>query len=176
MTDPVSLASRTANAKSSGKVAGWAELIEAAAAEVFTMMVSLDLGRVDSPEKAATYELTAMVGLAGTPCGVFSVSCGSAMALEIANNMLGTPGASLSLEETCDALGEICNMVAGSVKSRLPRQGAGCLMSVPTVVRGSNYEVRCLTHEAGISVTMHHGDVTVRFTLELQLSGSDSCP
>jgi CheY-specific phosphatase CheX len=56
--------------------------------------------------------------------------------------MLGVPpeeGAS----HQCDAVGEICNIVAGHFKAKIGL-GDKCMLSVPTVITGGNYQLRSL--------------------------------
>ncbi len=38
-----------------------------------------------------------------------------------------------------DSFGEICNMIAGGWKNRIPGLDSGCALSVPTIVSGSDY-------------------------------------
>ena len=40
-----------------------------------------------------------------------------------------------------DALGEACNMLAGAWKGKLEGFSSSCMLSVPAVVSGSNYEI-----------------------------------
>jgi chemotaxis protein CheX len=40
-----------------------------------------------------------------------------------------------------DAIGEVCNMVAGAWKGFDKELASGCLLSTPTVVAGSSYEL-----------------------------------
>lgn len=109
-----------------------------------------------------------MLGFAGATSGVFSVRCPWDAAAAIAARMLGSAPEELQPEQVCDALGEICNMVAGSVKSRLKDAGAGCMMSIPTVVRGVDYQVRCLACDRCFSIVMEFDGKSVVFHLELQ--------
>ena len=43
-----------------------------------------------------------------------------------------------------DALGEICNMVAGNFKNKVSGLGNGCMLSVPTVITGRDYHCHSL--------------------------------
>ena len=43
--------------------------------------------------------------------------------------------------EVSDALGEVCNMVAGNFKNKIPGLGDGCMLSVPTVITGTDYNL-----------------------------------
>ena len=45
------------------------------------------------------------------------------------------PGSKGQLE---DAVGEVCNMVAGNFKNKISGISDGCKLSVPTVITGSN--------------------------------------
>jgi CheY-specific phosphatase CheX len=43
--------------------------------------------------------------------------------------------------QKCEAIGEICNVVAGSFKERVGL-GDRCMLSVPTVLTGTDYQIR----------------------------------
>ncbi len=46
----------------------------------------------------------------------------------------------LQLNDTMlDSFGEICNMIAGGWKNRIPGLDSGCALSVPTIISGSDY-------------------------------------
>jgi chemotaxis protein CheX len=61
-------------------------------------------------------------------------------AKRIASTMLGIDTRELD-GDVYDAVGEITNILAGSWKSRIPALHSGCLLSVPTVVTGTSYDV-----------------------------------
>jgi chemotaxis protein CheX len=122
----------------------WGSLIEVAAAEVFQMMLNCDLtpASLDRPRVA---DVTAVVGLAGQLCGVFSIRCSSQAAVLMTAAMLGISPEAVD-QETWDAVGEVCNMVAGNFKTKLEGVGDRCMLSVPTVVCGADYIVRSLAN------------------------------
>ena len=61
--------------------AGWLPLLEISIREVFELMLSSQLGKVEAIDHS-NMNVTAMVGLAGQLCGVLSVRCnGKAAAL-----------------------------------------------------------------------------------------------
>jgi chemotaxis protein CheX len=117
----------------------WLPVIEQATREVFAQMVNSQLD-VPKSHSAAVSNVTAMVGLAGMLTGVMSIRCEEEAAALMASRMLG-----INLEDAsasvADAIGEICNMVAGNFKYKVPGLGDGCLLSPPTVVRGGDYTV-----------------------------------
>lgn len=122
----------------------YGKLMQVAIEEVFRMMLNSDL-QSSSFEKQQDLDVTAVVGLAGQLCGVFMVRCSSKAALLITGAMLGSMPEHVD-RETWDAVGEICNMVAGNFKSKLMEDGDGCMLSVPTVVSGADYKVHALSN------------------------------
>ncbi|MBS1822745.1 MAG: chemotaxis protein CheX [Acidobacteria bacterium] len=84
--------------------------------------------------------LTAVVGLAGALSGGYSIVVNEATAKQIAAAMLGIEIAELN-GDVYDALGEIANILAGAWKSKIPALHAACLLSVPTVVTGTHYDI-----------------------------------
>lgn len=156
-----------AGADNPAPVVDWSGLIVEAAREVFEIMVAAKLTPASASEQRRA-GVTAMLGFAGAPCGVFSVRCPWDAAVAIAARMLSSRPEVLAADEVCDALGEVCNMVAGSMKARLQDAGAGCMMSIPTVVRGVDYEVRCLACDCCYSIVMEFDGQSVVFHLELQ--------
>ena len=81
-----------------------------------------------------------MVGLAGEICGVLSLRCGKGCATKIASKMLGVP-ITEAASHMSDAIGEICNMVAGNFKAKLNGMQDKCMLSVPTIITGGDYQL-----------------------------------
>jgi len=129
-------------AASQGREA-WATLLGLAACEVFERMLGSHL--VPAQESFAPEEddVTSMVGLAGQICGVMTVRCPTKAALLMASKMLGVDAAQAG-PEMWDAVGEVCNMIAGNFKNKIAGMGDGCMLSVPTVITGADYSLRAL--------------------------------
>ena len=117
----------------------WTPLLEMATREVFELMLGCQLA-INSTAEAPTPEVTAMVGLAGMLCGVLSVSCDNKAAALMTSKMLGVELDKVGAE-MADALGEICNMVAGNFKNKIAGLGDGCMLSPPTVITGNDYRM-----------------------------------
>lgn len=130
----------------------WIPLLETATREVFELMLGSQL-TLPSADEAPSNEVTAMVGLAGQLCGVLSVRCGGKAAALMTSKMLGVPldkvGADVS-----DALGEVCNMVAGNFKNKIAGLAEGCMLSPPTVVTGSDYTLHSLAESRGLEILL----------------------
>ncbi|HVN18884.1 MAG TPA: chemotaxis protein CheX [Dongiaceae bacterium] len=145
----------------------WAPLLELSAQEVFSLMLGEQLQ--PAPELPCTQglDVTSMVGLAGSLCGLMTLRCSNNSAALIASKMLGSDGSSATQLE--DAIGEVCNMVAGNFKNKISGLGDGCKLSVPTVITGSNYSLCALVNDCTIEIgLLFQGEPLV---ISLQLNG-----
>jgi chemotaxis protein CheX len=145
--------------------AEWIPLLDTAVREVFELMLSSHLATSTVP---ATGELdtTAMVGLAGQLCGVLSVRCPRKAAALMTSKMLSVPLDKVD-SEISDALGEICNMVAGNFKNKITGLAEGCMLSPPTVISGSDYVLTSLTDSPGLDVNFLFEDFPLVVSLEI---------
>ena len=119
-----------------------AVFLNQAVEEVFAMMVGVPVSVADAvtlpqPEPET---LTAMIGLAGAISGTCAVLVNSATAIHMASSMAGMELDSVD-DTVLDGLGEISNMLAGAWKAKIPELDSACMLSVPTVVSGSQYVV-----------------------------------
>ena len=142
------------------------QALDGGAAEVFEMMVGTALGPSDQVTLPRTADYTGMIGLAGDLCGVLSFRCSLESAARIAGKMLGTDE---HTSEECirDALGEICNMVAGSFKAQVADVASQCMLSVPTVVSGKDYQMYPLVDGLRIQISRSFEGALIWMTLDL---------
>jgi chemotaxis protein CheX len=133
--------------------AGWKSILECAALEVFQMMAGADLQQVPSPPDEPSGQHTAMVGLAGALCGMLTIRLGDSTASKLASFMLGGDAAS-NQSTIRDALGELCNMVAGNFKSKISTLADHCMLSVPTVISGEDYVMEAAEPSEGFRVAL----------------------
>ena len=145
------------------------ESLNSATGEVFEMMVGTSLGQSDEATLPRVADYTSMIGLAGDLCGVLSFRCSLNTAVQIAGRMLGTDE---HASEECirDALGEICNMVAGSFKAQLSDVAEQCMLSVPTVVSGSDYQMYPLVNGLRIQIARSFEGALIWMTIDLHNS------
>ncbi|HTT34019.1 MAG TPA: chemotaxis protein CheX [Methylomirabilota bacterium] len=133
----------------------WKTILECATVEVFEMMANVHLDPEPSPEGVPSGDFTAMVGMAGALCGMTSIRCPRAVAARLAAAMLGEEStANPSAPE--DALGELCNMVAGNFKSKISTLADHCLLSVPTVISGEDYTLQALQPVQSFVLALRH--------------------
>jgi len=150
-----------------GVVETWAPVLEAATREVFEVMLGAPLTRRENGRHPPVTELTGMVGLAGYLSGILSVRCSHDSATRIAATMLGTDGPEAK-QQLRDALGEICNMVAGSFKSKVAGLDEACVLSVPSVISGADYHLYSLVHGASIFVEFEFDRTPLWVTLDVE--------
>jgi chemotaxis protein CheX len=115
--------------------------------EVFTTMVMMDPQDefpLQEPVSRFKCSITGMVGFAGTYSGVISIHCPVALALKITSSMLGMECDEVN-DDLNDAIGEIANMLGGSVKQVLSKGGLDVKLSIPTVISGEDYTVNSLS-------------------------------
>jgi len=136
----------------------WSSILSRAVEEVFELMLGVRLESPLEPPPDAGLDVTAMVGLAGQLCGVLMVRCSPKTAQRVADRMLG--GVSdRSDADVADAIGEISNMVAGNFKNKIQGLGDGCMLSVPTVISGADYNMHSLGNNQEIrTVLLFDGD------------------
>lgn len=125
----------------------WIPTLQLAIQEVFELMLGCALEVPPERPGEEGLDVTSMVGLAGQVCGILSIRCSAKSAARMASRMLGAD-AEQSGGEMWDAVGEICNMVAGNLKNKITGLGDSCMLSVPTVIRGADYNVRSMTHQS----------------------------
>jgi chemotaxis protein CheX len=143
----------------------WTPLLEMATREVFELMLGCQLS-VPTTAEEPTPEVTAMVGLAGALCGVLSVCCDQKAAALMTSKMLGVELDKVGAEVS-DALGEVCNMVAGNFKNKIAGLAEGCMLSPPTVVTGSDYSLHSLAESPGLEIRLLFERMPIVISLQI---------
>jgi chemotaxis protein CheX len=144
----------------------WLPILECATQEVFEIMLGCKVELVPPAEQNPKGGFTAIVGIAGALCGVVTVRSDAKTTASIARVMLGD--ASASEEQSVDAIGEMCNMIAGNFKNKLAGTDERCMLSVPSVISGGEYRFRSLVHGAPIEVVVMFEDAPVVVCLQLK--------
>jgi chemotaxis protein CheX len=139
-------------------------ILEMATQEVFEIMLGCKVQCAKPSEK--TSGITAIVGLAGALCGVVTTCCEMQTAAQIAKGMLGDTADSDA--EIVDALGEMCNMIAGNFKNKLAGTDERCMLSVPSVIRGSAYQFHSLVDGISMETVVGFADAPVAIRLQLK--------
>ena len=129
--------------------------LDAGVEEVFGLMLGVECRRDTEPAAPETESVTAVVGFGGMLSGACIFRSGASAALEIAARMTGAEFDSID-DTVKDGIGEICNMLAGAWKSKVPELAANCGLSVPAVITGRDYNI----HVQAPEFQVHH---TYRF-------------
>lgn len=116
--------------------------LDQAVEEVFGLMLGVAVEAVEEEPRleSETATMTAMVGLAGAISGTCAMLVRSEGAIHMASCMAGMELNAVD-ETVLDGLGEISNMLAGAWKAKIPELNVACMLSVPTVVTGTQYVV-----------------------------------
>lgn len=112
--------------------------------DVFSTMVGVEdllhLPLQVDPKTHFSDCITAMVGFAGLFNGLVSLHVPQNLALSFTSSMIGMEVSEMN-EDVNDALGEIANMIAGSFKHHLSKDGHEVRLSTPSVVTGKEYVI-----------------------------------
>ncbi len=145
--------------------------------EVFGMMlgceISLHSPMESEPLSSASGgdEKTAIVGLAGVIRGTCEIRMNRASALSVTSAMFGGAPPADDIENSiCDAVGELCNMVAGGWKNRIPCLQSRCSLSIPTVISGDHYHVHPNTPALRMNRNYLFGSHGLKLTLRCEMS------
>lgn len=163
----------TAMQASTGSHENWAALLELATREVFALMLACQLSVPAAADESildvkanVKADVTAMVGLAGQLCGVLSVRCSGKAAALMTSKMLGVALDKVG-SDVADALGEVCNMVAGNFKNKIDGLAEGCMLSPPTVITGSDYTLRSQGDSPALEVRLLLEELLIVISLQV---------
>ncbi len=122
------------------------QLLDETVREVFSVQFGMDVllcvrANATNDTAARRNEQTALIGFAGALTGMCELRLSIAASVAVTQAMLPDTVIVEGSDWICDAVGELCNLLAGGWKNRLPQLGAGCSLTPPTVIAGEQYEV-----------------------------------
>ena len=140
-------------------------LIIEATTSVFKLMLGTAVSPLESIAEAADHsghEISGIVGLSGQAKGMFALSLTREVALSATEAMLGTRPTDID-GTVADTVGELANMVAGMVKSRLAPLNLN--MGLPSVVVGKSHCIVFPSQVVPVRLPFHSiwGAVVVEF-------------
>ena len=145
----------------------WIPVLELATQEVFELMLGCQLIKPATPTNGAPANITGMVGLAGQFCGVLSIGCDEKAAALMASKMLGIELSKIGRPEIADALGEVCNMTAGNFKNKISGLGDGCMLSPPSVIAGSDYNIHSMAESPSLEISLLFESMPIQVCLQI---------
>ncbi|MGC9949359.1 MAG: chemotaxis protein CheX [Bryobacteraceae bacterium] len=129
---------------------------------VFQTMMDLEATASGTPWIHAPDTITSAVHFVGTWRGAALVECGAQPACQFAARFMGIGLPAAIDDDVRDVMGELANMVAGNLKSLLPK---GVDLSMPSVVVGSDYSLHVCGVNAMERMTFSSGAGDFRVTL-----------
>jgi CheY-specific phosphatase CheX len=144
----------------------WHGVLIETAVEVFSLMVGVTVvPDLDAPR--APIQITAIVGIAGAIRANFILQCSTTSTIRLASQMLGIPlDEPDSKKAALDALGEICNIVAGFFKAKVGL-GDACNLSVPVIITGQDYRFCSRTTYERLELPLAYEGETLWASLEI---------
>ncbi len=94
----------------------------------------------DSVHSFTIGNINGSIGFGGMVCGTLFFSVSLTQAAEMASALLGEP-ADPESRDCLDVVGELTNMMAGGIKTRLNELGYPMVMSIPNIIRGPSIRV-----------------------------------
>ncbi len=137
--------------------------------EIFSSMIFLEVTPGDPfkrQDEPLTNSISGIIGLAGTMKGSLAIHLTNDAALAVTTAFLGMDVEEID-EDVKDAIGELANMLGGSLKSVLDPSGSDIKLSMPSTVYGEEYSIDCLDEAESVAVPFSFDGHT--FIVELQM-------
>jgi chemotaxis protein CheX len=139
--------------------------LDSSVEEVFQLMLGINCQRIeDQVETGEPESVTAVVGFGGLLSGACVFRSGGSAAIKIAAYMTGMEFDEID-DTVKDGIGEICNMLAGAWKGKVPDLAANCGLSVPAVITGRDYNLHVQAPEFKLHHTYHFDDASFEVTI-----------
>ena len=141
--------------------------------ELFSTMLRSTAVRGDvgvATAKTNPRDITALIGLSGMAQGMVALAFPIDTALKMVNRLLDSEIRTVD-NTVSDAIAEMVNIVAGGAKAKLVGEDRPPIdLSLPTVVRGSNYRVNYPSNTVWLEVpfTSDLGSFTLRVTFAMK--------
>ena len=148
------------------------EKIVEATTEIFETMIMVEVTPGQPlTEHISRFEcsMSAMVGFAGFKQGNLTIHAPDQVAKGLTQDFLGMEVNEIN-EDVQDAMGELANMLAGSLKPFIASNGERVELSLPSVVHGEQYTLTVVNEAEWVMIpfTVSHGDFLVGLELKKQ--------
>jgi chemotaxis protein CheX len=114
--------------------------------------------------------ISGIIGMAGSIKGLLAIHLPNQTALEVTTAFLGMDVENID-DDVRDAIGELANMLGGSLKSALDPKGSDIKLSMPSTICGEEYSIESISNADVVTVPFELEGNT--FLIEFQ-SGPNS--
>ena len=132
--------------------------------EVFRLMLGVECRREPATAAEEPESVTAVVGFGGLLSGACVFRSAARTAIKIATLMTGMEFTAVD-DTVKDGIGEICNMLAGAWKGKVPELAANCGLSVPAVITGHDYQLHVQAPEFQVRHVYRFDDAGFEVTI-----------
>jgi chemotaxis protein CheX len=111
--------------------------------EVFSTMIPMEIksdGSFYQKEDMISTDVISLVSFTGEHSGILAIFCSREIALKITSSMLGIEATAID-QDTKDAMGEVTNMIAGTLKNKVFEKLGAMHLSVPIVIAGGDLTI-----------------------------------
>lgn len=148
------------------------KLVTDSVSNVFETMISLTY---DAKEKNASQKLVGTrvigtVGFAGErACGAVYIQLPDAFAKQVTQLFMGLePEDELEPDDVNDVIGELSNMVGGTINSRISDAGFSCNLTPPCITRGTGYSIEVVENDHYENFTFSFGEHRINVELHMR--------
>ncbi len=132
--------------------------------EVFDTMLSMDVEHFEQISQSYLYgeRILGSVNFVGHVTGIVNIQISREFSREVTCAMMGIEDEDIEgSEEIKDVIGELCNMVGGSVTSNLRDAGLSCKLSTPVLTTGKDYKFKTRDMARHEYLTFYHDKHTI---------------
>ncbi len=115
------------------------DMLRESVISVFNTMLKTKIAAARNPQPPADMLVVGSIGFVGEANGMVYIRIASPFAKTLASRMLALPEDALDDGMVNDVVGEVSNMIVGSVKSQLCDSGSPCALTIPSIVRGDRF-------------------------------------
>lgn len=145
----------------------WVDLLREVTFEAFSTMVGVTVRVPIDSEAMILAEVTGMVGIAGQMRAIFSMRCSQKAATLLSSQMLGVSLQEAEAQKT-DAVGEMCNIIAGSFKAKIGR-GENCSLSIPMILAGTNFQIHSTGRTWSLGFPLYYEGESIWIALDVKI-------
>jgi flagellar motor switch protein FliN len=145
--------------------------------DLFDTMLSMEITSCDEDTGIADNDEIVMVGFvsfAGKVNGSANIRVSKTMAQMMTAGMLGMEVEDIEGdEEVKDVLREVCNIIAGGLKSNFCDTGLACEISTPSITTGNNFQIQTLHMERYERFLFSYGEETIQVEIAVKFVMED---